>query len=140
MIIEFKIQRNNAQITGFVNSEEIDDDENIQFYNHQGFENGYNLPTNPYNEDTEMQEWADYENLITYWSQDTMFLQWLWDFRDEDIITERPGYLLIINDGEKLLKKTTIKISQLTKEKLDQEKVHPRETYEEVILRLLSQE
>lgn len=140
MIIEFTIKRNNATISGFVDADEIDDDNNIQFYNHQGFENGYNLPTNPYNEDIEMQEWADYENLITYWSQDTMFLQWLWDFRDEDIITERPGYMLIINDGEKLLKKTTIKISQLTKEKLDQAKVHHRETYEEVILRLLSQE
>ena len=138
--IEFKIQRNNAEITGFVDVDEIDDDENIQFYTQEGFENGYNLPTNPYNEDTEMQEWADYENLVTYWTQDDMFLQWLWDCRDEDRIIERPGYTLIINDGEKTLKKTTIKISQLTKDKLDQAKVHHRETYEEVILRLLSRE
>ena len=138
--IEFKIQRNAAEITGFVNVDEIDDDENIQFYTQEGFENGYNLPKNPYNEDTEMQEWADYENLVTYWTQDDMFLQWLWDCRDEDRIIERPGYTLIINDGEKTLKKTTIKISQLTKDKLDQAKVHHRETYEEVILRLLSRE
>lgn len=139
MIIEFTIKRKNATISGFVDADEIDDDECIQFYDHQGFENGYNLPTNPY-KDTEMQEWADYETLVTYWTQDDMFLQWLWDCRDEDHITERPGYTLIINDGEKTLKKTTIKISQLTKEKLDQVKVHHRETYEEVILRLLSQE
>lgn len=139
MIIEFTIKRKNATISGFVDADEIDDDECIQFYDHQGFENGYNLPTNPY-KDTEMQEWADYETLVTYWTQDDMFLQWLWDCRDEDHITERPGYTLIINDGEKTLKKTTIKISQLTKEKLDQVKVHHRETYEEVILRLLSRE
>ena len=55
--------------------------------------------------------------------------------RDNKMVDEK-----IINDGEKLLKKTTIKISQLTKEKLDQVKVHHRETYEEVILRLLSLE
>lgn len=139
MIIKFTIKRNNATISGFVDADEIDDDNNIQFYNHQGFENGYNLPTNPY-KDTEMQEWADYEHLVTYWTQDDMFLQWLWDCRDEDRIIERPGYTLIINDGEKTLKKTTIKISQLTKDKLDQAKVHHRETYEEVILRLLSRE
>ena len=87
-----------------------------------------------------MEEWGDYENLLTYWTQDDMFLQWLWDCKDEDRIIERPGYTLFINEGEKLLKKTTTKISQLTKEKLDQVKVHHRETYEEVILRLLSLE
>ena len=139
MIIEFTIKRKNATISGFVDADEIDDDECIQFYDHQGFENGYNLPTNPY-KDTEMQEWDDYETLVTYWTQDDMFLQWLWDCRDEDHIIERPGYTLIINDGEKTLKKTTIKISQLTKDKLDQLKVHHRETYEDVILRLLSRE
>ena len=140
MIIEFTIKRKNATISGFVDADEINDDNNMQFYNHQGFENGYNVPQNPYNEETEMEEWGDYENLLTYWTQDDMFLQWLWDCKDEDRIIERPGYTLFINEGEKLLKKTTIKISQLTKEKLDQVKVHHRETYEEVILRLLSLE
>lgn len=140
MIIEFTIKRKNATISGFVDADEIDDDECIQFYDHQGFENGYNVPQNPYNEEIEMEEWADYENLFTSWTQDCMFLQLLWDCRDEDHIIERPGYTLIINDGEKTLKKTTIKISQHTKDKLDQLKVHHRETYEEVILRLLSRE
>ena len=140
MIIEFTIKRKNTTISGFVDADEIDDDNNIQFYNHQGFENGYNVPQNPYNEETEMEEWVDYENLLTYWTQDDMFLQWLWDCKDEDRIIERPGYTLFINEGEKLLKKTTIKISQLTKDKLNQAKIHHRETYEEVILRLLSLE
>ena len=140
MIIEFTIKRKNATISGFVDLDEIDDDECIQFYDHQGFENGYNVPTNPYNDETEIEEWDDYENLVTYWTQDDMFLQWLWDCRDEDLIIERPGYTLFINEGEKLLKKTTIKISQLTKDKLDKSKFHHRETYEEVILRLLSRE
>ena len=97
MIIEYTIKRNNATISGFVNTNEIDDDSPIQFYNHQGFENGYNLPTNPYNENTEIQEWADYENLLTYWAQDNMFLQSLWDFQNEYYKTRRPGYILIIN-------------------------------------------
>lgn len=99
MIIGFTIKRNNATISGFVDADEIDDDNNIQFYNHQGFENGYNVPQNPYNEETEMEEWVDYENLLTYWTQDDMFLQWLWDCKDEDRIIERPGYTLIINEG-----------------------------------------
>ncbi len=32
---------------------------------------------------------------------------------------------------------TTIKISQETKRKLDKVKIHPRETYEDIIVRLL---
>ena len=32
---------------------------------------------------------------------------------------------------------TTIKISQETKQKLDKIKIHPRETYEDIIVRLL---
>jgi predicted CopG family antitoxin len=35
---------------------------------------------------------------------------------------------------------TTIKISRKTKEKLDKLKIHPRETYEQVILRLIEKE
>lgn len=94
--VEFIAKRKNVQIEGFVDTNEIDDDECIQFYDHQGFENGYNLPTNPY-KDTEIQEWDDYETLITYWAQDDMFLQYLWDCQDEYYKTERSGYTLIIN-------------------------------------------
>lgn len=103
--VEFVVKKNNVEIRGFVDLDEIDDYECIQFYNHQGFENGYNVPQNPYNEEIEMEEWADYENLFTSWTQDCMFLQLLWDCRDEDCIIERPGYTLFINEGEKLLKK-----------------------------------
>lgn len=35
------------------------------------------------------------------------------------------------------MKKTTIKIGGKIKQKLDKIKVHPRETYEDVIIRLL---
>ena len=35
------------------------------------------------------------------------------------------------------MKKTTIAISKETKEKLDRLKIHPRQSYEEVILKLL---
>jgi len=35
------------------------------------------------------------------------------------------------------MKKTTIKIGKETKKKLDKIKIHPRETYEDIILRLL---
>ena len=97
MIIEFIIKRKNVIISGFVNTAEIDDESPIQFYNYQGFENGYNVPQNPYNEETEIKEWVDYEYLVTYWTQDDMFLQYLWDFQNEYYKTRRPGYILIIN-------------------------------------------
>ena len=35
------------------------------------------------------------------------------------------------------MKKTTIKVSEETKQKLGKIKIHPRETYEDVILKLL---
>jgi predicted transcriptional regulator len=35
---------------------------------------------------------------------------------------------------------TTIKLDKKTKEKLDKLKMHPRETYEQVILRLIEKE
>jgi len=37
------------------------------------------------------------------------------------------------------MKKTTIKVSESAKRKLDKIKLHPRETYEDVILRLLEE-
>lgn len=37
----------------------------------------------------------------------------------------------------KPIKTTTIKISHVTKQKLIDAKIHPRETYEDVIIRLL---
>lgn len=97
MIIEFTIKRNNATISGFIDTNEIDDESPFNFYTHQGFENGYNVPTNPYNDETELKEWADYEHLVMYWAQDDMFLQFLWDFQSEYRTIERSGYVLIIN-------------------------------------------
>jgi len=35
------------------------------------------------------------------------------------------------------MEKTTIKLSYRTKRKLDKIKIHPRETYEDVIIRLI---
>lgn len=94
--IEFTAKRNNIQIKGFVCVDEIDGDECVQYYNHQGFENGYNIPTNPYTEPNEHQE---YEILKEALFTDNLFLQFLWDFKDENKIIERGDYTLIINDG-----------------------------------------
>lgn len=95
--VEFTAKRNNVQIKGFVDIDEIDDNECLQFYNHQGFEGGYRVPTNPYNNETELNDWIDYEYLISYLAQDDLFIQYLFDFQNEYYKTERPGYTLIIN-------------------------------------------
>lgn len=95
--VEFIAMRNNVKIEGFINLNEIDDDESIQYYTIQGFENGYNIPSNPYNQDTEIGNWNEYENLKTYLTQDDMFLQFLWDFQKEYYTIKRPGYILVIN-------------------------------------------
>ena len=97
MIIEFIAKRNNIKLEGFIDTKEIEDDECIQFYNNQGVENGYNLPTNPYNDELEMEKWNDYEKLITCWNQDDMFLKFLLDYKNKYYKTKRPGYTLIIN-------------------------------------------
>ena len=121
--VHFKLtNQNNETLTGQVNIDTIDDDEPEFSYEEKGF-----LTT------TMPETW---QNEPVDWD---MFQQYLWDFQDEDTILPFQNYVLVINDGERANKTTTIKISQLTKDKLDQAKVHHRETYEEVILRLLSQ-
>lgn len=95
--VSFIAKRKNVQIEGFVDIDEINDNECLQFYDHQGFENGYNVPTNPYNDETEMEEWTNYEYLISYLAQDDLFIQYLFDFQNEYYKTERLGYTLIIN-------------------------------------------
>ena len=41
---------------------------------------------------------------------------------------------------EQPVKKTTIKVSNITKARLDAIKIHHRETYEDIIIRLLEKE
>lgn len=94
--VEFIAKKNDISIEGFVDLDEIDDDECVQYYNHQGFENGYNVPTNPY---TKPNEYQEYEMLKEALFTDDLFLQFLWDFKDENKIVERGYYTLIINDG-----------------------------------------
>jgi len=48
-------------------------------------------------------------------------------------------YYTILKGGE-IMVITTIKLDKKTKEKLDKLKIHPRETYEQVILRLIERE
>ena len=97
--MELKVVKYDISIKGFVDLDEIDDDECIQYYNYQGFENGYNIPTNPY---TEPNEYQEYEMLKEALFTDDLFLQFLWDFKDENKIIEREDYTLIINDDMKM--------------------------------------
>lgn len=97
--VEFIAEKNDISIKGFIDLDEIDDDECVQYYDHQGFENGYNIPTNPY---TEPNEYQEYEILKEALFTDDLFLQFLWDFKDENKIIERDDYTLTINDDMKM--------------------------------------
>lgn len=94
--VTFIARRQNVQIEGFVYVDEIDNENCVQYINYQGLPNGYNIPTNPYTKPKECQE---YEILQKALFTDDLFLQFLWDFKDENKIIERVDYTLIINDG-----------------------------------------
>ena len=98
--ITFTAKRNNVQIEGYIDIDEIDDENCTQYLNHQGLPNGFNMPKNPYDIDTI--EYEEYESLKKGISNDDLLLQWLWDCQDGYRTIERPSYTLIINpDYEK---------------------------------------
>ena len=105
-IIEFEaILKTNEQIriAGFVEYDEIDDDECVQYYDHNGFENGYNIPNNPYPENTlgSYNNHIDYEILKNNFCADSLFLQFLADYHDESFKSvNRGNYILKIWGGE----------------------------------------
>lgn len=97
--VDFEIvSTENSQITlkGYVDITTIDDDEpDISYYDHQGFTTT-NLPKNPF--DFEEEENMQYYQLIQNWAEDSQFLQWIWDCKDDNRRTiDRENYYLIIN-------------------------------------------
>lgn len=100
-VIEFEVISkliNSVTIKGYVNIDEIDDENSLRFYDHQGLECGSYVPSNPYKNGAML--WNDaYEELSYSFQSDEMFLQFLSDYSDEDKIVDRGEYLLKINDG-----------------------------------------
>ena len=97
--VDFEIvSTENSQITlkGYVDITTIDDDEpDIGYYDHQGFTTT-NLPRNPF--DFAEKEHMQYHQLIQNWAEDSQFLQWIWDCKDDGRRTiDRKTYYLIIN-------------------------------------------
>lgn len=90
--VKFKLTFNNETIEGFVDLDEIDDDAPLQFYDNQGFENGYNIPDNPYNMNRAYDNWLDHEILCTTLATQDI-LQYLVYFADEhkEIILDTPA-------------------------------------------------
>lgn len=94
-IIEFEATKGEDIIAGYVYLSEIDDENCIYFYNHQGLENGTILPKNPYN--YESKAWKNYEALKNAFITDDQLLQFLADFAEEIKTIDRGNYSLQIN-------------------------------------------
>lgn len=100
-VIEFEVISkliNSVTIKGYVNIDEIDDENPLRFYDHQGLECESYVPPNPYKNGVML--WNDaYEELSYSFQSDEIFLQFLSDYSDEDKTVDRGEYLLKINDG-----------------------------------------
>lgn len=100
-IVEFSvISKENSDITisGYAYTDSFDDDEiDIIFYNNQGLEAGHYIPSNPYNDLSD--EWKDYELIKEAFQTDDLFIQFLYDYGDENRTVDRGDYLLKINEG-----------------------------------------
>ena len=100
--IEFEvIDKKNKDVTlkGYIYKEDINDDNpDIYYYNNLGLEVGSYIPSNPFEENSK--EWEAYNDLITAFQTDFLFIQYLSDYADEDKTVPRDGYILKINNGE----------------------------------------
>lgn len=99
--IEFVIRskRGESEISGFVYVDEIDDEAPLHFYDQNGLECGTRVPSNPFSENTSYDLHMDYENISSEFQSDDMFLQILFDARDENTIVDRGEYIIVINEG-----------------------------------------
>lgn len=104
MCIEWTaILKENEQITieGFVNKDEINDDECMQYYDHNGFENGYNFPNNPYPKNRQYDWYMDWEKLSMELKTDNI-LQCLRKFANEYKTIDRGEYILVIIGSQEI--------------------------------------
>ena len=98
-IVEFYGYNGICSIAGFMRLEECGDEKPLQFYDNQGFENGYNYPNNPYTENGDKKYYV-FEQLKEAMMTDDMLIQYLVDYADESILIKREGYELRINESD----------------------------------------
>lgn len=127
--IEFEIWHGETAIAGYMALEEADDESPLNFYDNCGFECYDNIgktksivePVNAV-EEAIVEEWEE----MVDWISETDVVQWLVDFAEESHIEKFPNDMeLYINcsrlNNEKndvVVKDTTIRVKQTTKEKL----------------------
>lgn len=102
-IIEFTVrskEKDVVEINGYVYVDEIDDEAPLHFYDQFGVECGQQVPSNPYSENTlgGYDSHVDYELLSSRFQSDDMFLQYLYDYKDDGHTEiDREDYILEIN-------------------------------------------
>ena len=102
VIVEFEViskKDSNISIKGYMDVEDADDESPLYFYDQRGFEYGSYVPSNPFNEETNFEEYDEYEHISSEFQSDVLFIQYLVDFADDDKLVDRGDYLLKINDG-----------------------------------------
>lgn len=98
-MIEFKITLNTnpkASLEGYVNKNEIDTEEPIHWYDRTGYSYNSNFPQNPISTTSFTSIYDDYETLINSFYNDDMFLQYLWDYQDQQAEINRGDYTIHI--------------------------------------------
>lgn len=105
VIIEFEGYNGICTISGFMFLEDADDEKPLQFYDENGFEIGYNYPSNPYQEyvhdsvgDISVNgDYQAFNQLLESMQSDELLIQYLVDYADESALIQREGYDLRIN-------------------------------------------
>ena len=102
-IIEFTCARDYASVSGWMNLEDCDTEDCLNFYNEGGFEIGTQFPKNPfpeYDAGIKVVNYEDFETLKEAMLSDELLIQFLVDFANEKKTVDRENYTLYINGGE----------------------------------------
>lgn len=84
------------KVSGVFDTNDADDERPIQWYDY-GLK--WYFPRNPFNPDNQIAEWNRYEELSHVVQTDSLLIQYLCDFADEDCVKiHREGYWLIIGE------------------------------------------
>lgn len=95
-------------ISGITYLEDIDDESPLQFYDQTNQLSWY-IPKNPFDMDTQMQSYTNYEALKEAFNCDDLLLQYLADYATENKTIIRGNYILKINPGDDNMKDTNLK-------------------------------
>ena len=90
-IVEFKCVYGTASFSGFAYVDELDDDEPLHFYDKE-----FGVQEHLQNADWVGVE-EDQQKLYESFVSDTLFVQFLADFKDENKTIDRGDYTLLIN-------------------------------------------